>query len=400
MRSKSALLLASVALAIGGLTSACSPSGGDQGAQAGAPAAPQVPVAQVVVRELAPSAEFNGSLSAPQSVELRPRVSGAIVSVHVPEGAIVRKGQLLFRIDPRPFQVALDQAQAQLRQAQASAALAESNFTRSEQLVSTGAISRKAYDDVVAQRNAARAQVQVGNAAVAAARLDLSFTQVTAPINGRVDRVLVTAGNVVGAGASATPLTTIKSVNPLHVLFDIDEATYLNFVEQARRGGSTAPLPVEIGLMTEQGYPHSATLDFLGNGIDRSAGTIRARAIIANPGGDLAPGLFARVRLTLGAPQQAILINDQAVGSDQGRNYVLVVGQGNKAEYRPIELGPVVDGLRVVKSGLRPGDSIIIKGLVRPGMQVTPRRGPMVQGEASGAGNRPAAEATSAEAGQ
>ena len=252
----------------------------------------------------------------------------------------------------------------------------------------------------MAQRNAARAQVQVGNAAVAAARLDLSFTQVTAPINGRVDRVLVTAGNVVGAGASATPLTTIKSVNPLHVLFDIDEATYLNFVEQARRGGSTAPLPVEIGLMTEQGYPHSATLDFLGNGIDRSAGTIRARAIIANPGGDLAPGLFARVRLTLGAPQQAILINDQAVGSDQGRNYVLVVGQGNKAEYRPIELGPVVDGLRVVKSGLRPGDSIIIKGLVRPGMQVTPRRGPMVQGEASGAGNRPAAEATSAEAGQ
>ena len=187
MPTKSALLLASIALAIGGLTSACSKSGGDQGAQAAA--APQVPVAQVVVRELAPSAEFNGSLSAPQSVELRPRVSGAIVSVHVPEGVLVRKGQLLFRIDPRPFQVALDQAQAQLRQAQASATLAESNFTSSEQLVATGAISRKTYDDALAQRNAARAQVQAGSAAVAAARLDLSFTQVTAPVGGRVDRV-------------------------------------------------------------------------------------------------------------------------------------------------------------------------------------------------------------------
>ena len=397
MRAKSALLLASVALAIGGLTSACSESGGDQGAQAAA-AAPQVPVAQVVVRELAPSAEFNGSLTAPQSVELRPRVSGAIVSVHVPEGALVRKGQLLFRIDPRPFQLALDQAAAQLRQAQSSAALAEGNFTRSEQLVATGAISRKAYDDAVAQRNAARAQVQAGNAAVAAARLDLSFTQVTAPISGRIDRVLITAGNIVGAGASAAPLTTIKSVSPLHVLFDIDEATYLNFVEQARRGSSTARLPVEIGLMTEQGYPHSATLDFLGNGIDRSAGTIRARAVIANPGGDLAPGLFARVKLTLGAPQQAILIDDQAVGSDQGKNYVLVLGQGNKAEFRPIELGPVVDGLRVVKSGLRPGETIIIKGLVRPGMQVTPRRGPMQQPRANG--SAAAAKAAPTEAGQ
>ncbi|HEY4547725.1 MAG TPA: efflux RND transporter periplasmic adaptor subunit [Pedomonas sp.] len=400
MRVRSALLLASVVLAIGGLSSACSESGGNQTAQA--PAIPQVPVAQVVVRELAPSTEFNGSLSAPQSVELRPRVSGTIVSVHVPEGALVRKGQLLFRIDPRPFEVALDQAQAQLRQAQATAALAESNFTRSEQLVSTGAISRKVYDDAVAQRNVARAQVEAGNAAVAAARLDLSFTQVTAPISGRVDRVLVTAGNVVGAGANAAPLTTIKSVSPLHVLFDIDEATYLNFIEQARRGGSTARLPVQIGLLTEQGYPHSATLDFLGNGIDRTAGTIRARAVVANPDGDLAPGLFARVKLTLDAPQQTILIEDQAVGSDQGKNYVLVVGQGNKAEYRPIELGPVVDGLRVVKVGLKPDDSIIVKGLVRPGMQIASRKVSMVQDEASGAGdsNAPAAEAAPAEAGQ
>lgn len=398
MRKSAGLRFVIAAAMLGGL-SACSGSSDRQ--QGGAPAAPQVPVAQVTVRDLAPSTEFNGALSAPQSVELRPRVSGAIVSVHVPEGALVRKGQLLFRIDPRPYQVALDQAQAQLQQARAGATLAESNFLRAQQLVSTGAISRRAYDDAVAQRSAARAQVQAGSAAIAAARLDLSFTQVTAPISGRVDRVLVTVGNVVGAGANALPLTTIKSVNPLHILFDIDEATYLSFIDQARQSSSTVRLPVDIGLMTEQGFPHTATLDFLGNGIDRSAGTIRARAVITNANGDLTPGLFARVRLTIGSPQPTILINDEAVGSEQGKNYVLVVGPDNKAEYRTIELGPVVDGLRVVRSGLRPADNIILKGLVRPGMQVRPRRVPMIQGAAAaGRTNTPPATNTSAAKGR
>ncbi len=380
MRHSAAIPLAVLPLLVGAL-GACSDSG-SKAAQGGAPTAPQVPVAEVVVRALAPSAEFNGSLSAPESVELRPRVSGAIISVHVPEGAIVTKGQLLFRIDPRPFEAALAQAEAQLRQAQASAVLAENNFRRAEPLVATGAISRRAHDDAVAQRDAARAQVQAGRAAVAAARLDLSFTRVTAPIGGRVDRVLVTAGNVVAAGAGAAPLTTIKSASPLHVLFDIDEATYLDFVERVRRRTATARLPVAVGLMTDEGYPRSATLDFLGNGIDRSAGTIRARAVLPNPRGDLAPGLFARVRLDLGAPRPTILIDDRAVGSDQGKDYVLVVGKGNKAEYRPIEPGPVSGGLRVVKSGLAPGDRIIIKGLVRPGMQVAPRKVPMAAGAA------------------
>lgn len=397
MRKSVAFLIATVA--VSGL-GACSESGPDQKTLAAA--APSVPVAVVLVRDMAATAEFNGSLSAPQSVELRPRVSGAIVSVDVPEGALVKKGQLLFRIDPRPFEVALDQAQARLGEAQASVALAESNFARAQQLVTSGAIARKAYDDAVAQRNAARAQVQAGRAAVAAARLDLSFSRVTAPISGRVDRVLVTAGNVVAGGAAAAPLTTIKSVDPLHVMFDIDEATYLKFVEQVRRGGSPAKLPVAVGLMTDQGYPHKATLDFLGNGIDRSAGTIRARAVIANPDGDLAPGLFARVKLTLGAPQPTLLVDDRAIGSDQGKNYVLVVGKGNKVDYRPIELGPVADGLRVVKSGLKPGDRIIIKGLVRPGMQIAPRQVPMAaeQPPASEADRRPATKAAAAEAGQ
>ncbi len=402
MRKKIAFLLAGVAIATGGLA-ACSGAGGDQ-EQQGAPVPPQVPVADVVVREVAPSAEFNGALTAPKSVELRPRVSGQIISVSVPEGGMVRQGQTLFRIDPRPFQVVLDQAQAQLRQAQAQAAQAQADFERAESLVETGAISRKQYDDAATQHRARQAGVQVARAAVSAAQLDLSFTHVTAPISGRVDRILVTEGNVVAGGAGSAPLTTIMSVDPLYVEFDIDEATYLNFVEQARKGGSTAKLPVEVGLMTDQDYPHSGTLDFLGNGIDRNAGTIRARALIRNPSGDLAPGLFARVKLSLGAPQSAILIDDQAVGSDQGKNYVLVVGKDSKAEYRPVELGPVIDGLRVIRSGLNPGEAIIIKGLVRPGMQVTPRKGPMVQPArpsappAKAAGNKPAATPASADA--
>ena len=388
MRKKIAFLLAGAAIATGSLA-ACSNAGGDQ-TQQGAPVAPQVPVAEVIVREVAPSAEFNGALAEPQSVELRPRVSGQIISVSMPEGGMVRRGQTLFRIDPRPFQVVLDQAQAQLRQAEAQAAKAQADFERAESLVATGAIARKQYDDAATQRRAAQAGVQAGRAAVAAARLDLSFTHVTSPIAGRVDRILVTEGNMVAGGAGSAPLTTIMSVDPLYVEFDIDEATYLNFVEQARKGGSAAKLPVAVGLMTDQGYPHHATLDFLGNGIDRSAGTIRARAIIRNSGGDLAPGLFARVKLSLGAAQPAILIDDQAVGSDQGRNYVLVVGKDKKAEYRPIVLGPVIDGLRVVKSGLNPGDTIIIKGLVRPGMQVTPRKGPMVQPASAAVATPPA----------
>lgn len=379
MRKSVTHLLTFGALALLGATAACSDGGGAAapGGPPGQQAAPQVPVADVLVREVAPSSEFNGALTAPKSVELRPRVSGQLISVSVPEGGIVQRGQPLFQIDPRPFQVALDQAQAQLRQAEAQAVQAQAELDRAQSLVKTGAVSRRQYDDALSQQRARQAGVQAARAAVSAAKLDLSFTRVTAPISGRVDRVLVTEGNMVAGGAGSAPLTTIMSVDPLHVLFDIDEATYLNFAGRARKGGTSARLPVAVGLMTDQGFPHSATLDFLGNGIDRTTGTIRARAVIRNPRGELSPGMFAKVKLSLGAPQPAILIDDQAVGSDQGRNYVLVVGKDNKAEYRPIQLGPVVDGLRVVNSGLKAGDTIILKGLVRPGMPVTPRKGPM-----------------------
>ncbi len=352
---------------------------GEANQTAPTPPPPQVPVAEVVTRVLAPSSEFTGVVAAAKTVELRSRVGGAIERVSVPEGGLVERGQLLFQIDPRPFEVALQNAEAQLQRAEVLLSQAETDLDRSQRLLPSGAIASKTYDDDVSGKQERQAQVQEAKAASAAARLDLSYSRVTAPISGRVDRVLVTEGNLVtgASGATATLLTTIVSVAPAHVYFDIDEATYLNFLGQARPeavGRKGASFPVEVGLATENGYPHSGTLDFLGNRLDRGTGTIRARAVLANPDGRLTPGLFARVKLATSVPRETVLIDDQAVGTDQGRRYVLVLGAGDMVEYRPVELGGMNEGLRVVASGLNPGDTIIIKGLVRPGMQVTPNR--------------------------
>ena len=345
---------------------------GKEGAD-GSPPVPVVPVAQVAIQQIAPTADFSGSLPPVESVEVRPLVSGPITSVHLPEGGIVRKGQLLFQIDPRPFRIAVDQAKAQLRQAQAAAALADSVYTRSEQLVTTGAVAQANFDDATAQRRSASANVDAARAALAAAQLNLSYTRVTAPISGRADRALLTAGNVVGAGAASAPLTTIKSVDPLHVIFSIDEKTYLAFAEKMRGRDKARGLGVRVGLMTDEGYPYDATLDFLGNQIDRSTGTIRARAIVRNPDGKRAPGMFAKIRLSLGSAVPTMLVPDEAIGMEQDKSYVLVVGKDSKVEYRPIEVGHRMDSLRVIRSGLKPSDSVIVKGLVRPGMQVTPK---------------------------
>ncbi|RDL47924.1 Efflux pump periplasmic linker BepF [Ensifer sp. M14] len=366
---------------------------------AGAPT-PQVPVAEVILREVAPSVEFTGHLEAAKTIELRPRVGGAIDVVSVPEGGLVRPGQLLFQIDPRPFQVALDAAKAQLKQATILLDHADIAFGRAESLAPNGTVSRKTYDDAEATRRQRQAQVEIAKAAVAAAELDLSFTRVTAPIAGRVDRVLVTEGNLVAGGnaGASTLLTTIVSTNPLYAYFDIDEATFLDFIARARPGESenaTEKLPVQLGLMTDAGFPHVGVLDFIGNRVDRGTGTIRARAILQNPDGRLAPGLFARVNLVTSEPARTVLIDDQAIGVDQGRRYVLALGPENKAEYRPVELGPIIDGLRVVTSGLKPGEKIIIKGLVRPGMHVDPQMISMLPGHSAG-GDQAAAEAQEA----
>ncbi|MGQ3213158.1 efflux RND transporter periplasmic adaptor subunit [Shinella sp.] len=357
---------------------------------------PQVPVAEVVTRKVALPVEFTGYLEATRFVELRPRVGGAIDAVSVPEGGLVESGKLLFQIDPRPFQVALDAAKAQLQQAKALLDQAEIDFNRAEMLARNGSVSRKTFDDAQTARRQRQAQAEIAKTAVASAELDLSFTRVTAPIGGRIDRILVSEGNLVTGGnaGAATLLTTIVSTDPLYVYFDIDEATYLAFIADVReieRGKAADKLPVQVGLMTDTGFPHEGAFDFLGNRVDRSTGTIRARAVVKNPDGRLAPGLFARVNLVAAHPAQTVLIDDQAIGIDQGRRYVLVLGAEDKAEYRPVELGPMIDGLRVVSAGLDPGERIIVKGLVRPGMQVVPQMVSMLADQ-SADGDRPAAE--------
>lgn len=347
-------------------------------AQTGEMPAPQVPVAEVVTRDVALSAEFTGHLETSKLVELRPRVGGAIDMVSVPEGGLVQSGQPLFQIDARPFQVILDAAKAELQQAEVLLEQAETNFKRTASLAPNGTVSRKTFDDAQAMRGQRQAQLAIAKAAVAAAELDLSFTRVTAPIDGRVDRVLVHEGNLVTGGnaGSATLLTTIVRTNPLYVYFDIDEATYLSFVARAwaqERGKAKDSMPVQIALMSDKDFTYHGALDFISNSIDRSTGTIRARAVVENLEGILAPGLFARIKLVTSEPMQTVLIDDQAIGTDQGRRYVLVLGEGNKAEFRPVEIGSIVDGLRVVSSGLQAGEKIIVKGLVGPGMQVTPQ---------------------------
>ncbi|HWD12663.1 efflux RND transporter periplasmic adaptor subunit [Pseudochrobactrum sp. sp1633] len=352
-------------------------------AQSGEMPAPQVPVAEVVTRKVALSTEFTGHLEASRLVELRPRVGGAIETVSVPEGELVQSGQALFEIDARPFQVVLDAAKAELQQAEVLLEHAETNFKRTASLAPNGTVSRKTFDDAQAARSQRKAQVAIAKATVAAAELDLSFTRVTAPVDGRVDRVLVHEGNLVTGGnaGNATLLTTIVSTDPLYVYFDIDETTYLSFVARAwaqEHGKANAALPVQIALMTDKEFTYYGALDFLSNRIDRRTGTIRARAVVENPEGILAPGLFARIKLATSEPLQTVLIDDQAIGTDQGRRYVLVLGEGNKAEFRPVEIGTIVDGLRVISSGLQAGEKIIVKGLVGPGMQVTPQMISMV----------------------
>lgn len=345
---------------------------------------PTVPVAEVISRLVAPTASFTGRTASAETVELRPQVGGLVESVSVPEGEMVKKGQALFQIDPRPFHIAVESAEAQFNQAQILLDQAETDFERAQSLAPSGAVSRKAFDDAQAIWRERQAQLLAARANLDAAELDLSYASVTAPINGRAGNVLVTEGNLVSAGGAgaATLLTTIVSTDPIRVYFDIDEATYLDFAAHARPDDGarvTAKLPVQVGLMNESGFPHEGSLDYLDNSINPETGTIRARVTIANPDGKLVPGLFARVRLTTGSPHDVILVDDQAIGSDQDMRFVLVLGANDTVEFRPVALGPMVDGLRSVESGLNPGDKVIIKGLVGPGMQVKPAEVPMDQ---------------------
>ena len=340
----------------------------------GAPPAPEVSVAEVVARPVQQWDDFTGRLSAVETVDLRPRVSGYVHRVAYEEGQVVGKGDLLFEIDPRPYRAALDRAQAELERARSEAKLASAQNVRAQALVEARAISREEFET----RNAATAQgnasVRAAEAAVAAARLDLQFTQVRSPIDGRAGRAMVTVGNL--AQADATLLTTVVSHDPVHVYFEADEQTWLRYSRAARDGERAGTdSAVRVGLAGEDGYPHAGTVDFVDNRVDPATGTIRARAVLRNPDGLFTPGLFARVQLEGGDRFDALLVDDKAVLTDQDRKYVYVLGEGDTAVRRDIVTGRMVDGLRVVQSGLEPKDRVIVHGVQKvffPGMPVAP----------------------------
>jgi RND family efflux transporter MFP subunit len=359
--------------------------------------APEVTVAPVVDRPVSESDEFTGHFEAVQSVEVRPRVTGFIQRVTFSEGATVRQGDPLFEIDPRPYQAEVARAQAVLEQARTRQALAEQELERARLLVSTQAISREELDGRTSGLAEAAGAARAAEASLRTARLNLEWTTVRAPITGRVGRAEITRGNLVQAGPPAgSLLTTIVSLDPIYVYFDADEQLYLKNAAaftalRSGTGGRSAPRAVLVGLASESGFPHEGRLDFVDNQVDPTAGTIRVRAVVPNATHLFAPGLFARVRLASGEARQASLVQDQSIGTDQDRKYVLVLKPDSTVEYRAITVGRVVDGLRVVESGLKAGENVVINGQlrVRPGMKVAAKHAAMVVAASASAAAAP-----------
>lgn len=332
-----------------------------------------VDVAAVLARRIADQREYSGRLEAVDHVEIRPQVSGTITTVHFSDGAMVDKGDVLFTIDPRPYRAAVDRARAELAAAEARVAYTATELARAQRLLKQNAIARRDFEE---KRNAARvaaAERQGAAAALAAAELDLEHTRVIAPVSGRVSRAEVTEGNFVAAGAASAPLTTLVSVDRMYASFEVDEQSYLSFIMPAHRA-SEGGTSVSMGLSNEKGFPRHGRVASVDNRLDTASGTIRLRAVFDNADGTLIPGLYARIRLEGGAQRDAVLINETAIGTDQDKRFVLVVDEDDKTAYREVKLGAIQHGMRVVESGLQPGERIVVNGLqrVRPGDPVTP----------------------------
>ncbi|MBP0632505.1 MULTISPECIES: efflux RND transporter periplasmic adaptor subunit [unclassified Cupriavidus] len=338
------------------------------------PPAPPIEVAAVVGQTITEWDEFSGRLEAVERVEIRPRVGGNIDAVHFREGALVKKGDPLFTIDPRPYAAEVARAEAALAAAQVRAAHAKSEGERAQRLLDDNAISRREFDERIHAARETSANVRGAQAQLEAARLNLTYTRITAPVAGRVSRAEITVGNLVAPGASAPPLTTVVSVSPVYASFEIDEQSYLRYTAPGAGGGKNG-LPVYLGLANEDGHPHEGKVQSVDNRLDPRSGTIRVRAVFDNDDGRLLPGLYAKVKMGGGAPHAAVLVNDRAVGTDQGKKFVLVVDKANKLVYREVELGPNYEGLRVIRKGLQPGENIVVNGLqrVRPGDTVQPK---------------------------
>lgn len=343
---------------------------------------PAVTVAAAVQEPVVEWAEFTGRTEAVETVEVRPRVSGHIQEVRFESGQLVKKGDVLFRIDPRWHQAEFDRREAEFQQAQVRLETAEREARRTEQLLASKAISTEEAEARQSRFHEAKAAVLAAEAARNFAKLDLELTEIRSPIDGRISRAIVTPGNFVsGVAGNATLLTTIVTVDPVYVYADVDENSLLRFNELLRE--KKLPLtpegkvPVQLQLAGEAGFPHEGAVESLDNRLDAGTGSILLRALFPNADGGILPGLFARIRVPLSAKAPAVLIAQSAIGTDQAQKFVLTLSPSNTVSYRPVTLGPIVDGRRVVRSGLEPGEEIVVAGLqrVRPGMPVMPERG-------------------------
>jgi membrane fusion protein, multidrug efflux system len=352
-------------------------SGAKPGAAAAAQGAPPpvpVSVAAVIEKPITEWDEFSGRIQAIDFVEIRPQVSGIITAIHFDEGQIVKKGDLLFTIDPRPFQAALAHDEAMVAAAQAKLALAQVNQKRSQDLISSRAIAQNQLDSDNDAALEADAALKAAQAAVLSDQINLDYTAITAPVAGRVSRAEITLGNWIATGSSAPVLTSIVSVNPVYVEFEADEQAFLKYASEGAAGNSHLDdIPVSMGLANEDGYPHQGHLKSIDNRLDTASGTIRVRAVFDNENGTLTPGLYAKVRTGQSATA-AVLVDDRAIGTDQDKKFVMVVDADNKANYREVTLGPLVDGLRVIRSGLKKDEHIVVTNLqrVRPNSIVDP----------------------------
>lgn len=376
-------LVLSVALAA--MLSGCGQQHDAQAAPgAGAPPAMPVSVAEVLTRSVSEEREFSGMVEAKDRAELRPRVAGYITSVGFRPGSLVKQGDVLFVIDPRPYQAEAMRAEAATASSRAKAELAKTEVERAKRLLADNAIAQRDYDERAATLRQLDAAARADEAALQTARLNLEWSTIRAPFDGRVSKAEVTVGNLVDGN---TVLTSVVSSNPIYVSFNGDEATYLQVGKLARSNPGAVKL--RVGLANEQGFPHEARLDFVDNRIDPAAGSVRMRALLNNADGLLTPGLFARVQVATRASASApsTLVAERAIGTDQNRKFVYVIGATNQAEYRPVLLGAQMGELRVINSGLKPGDRVVVDGLqrVRPGAPVAPQLVPMQapQGAAS-----------------
>jgi len=346
-----------------------------------APPPPPVTVAKPVKREIVDMDEYVGRFVAVDMVEVRARVSGYLDQVHFKDGQIVQAGDLLFTIDKRPFQNALDQARGALAQARANLAFTESDLARAQKLVGEKTISEQVFEQRTQAKRTAEASVATNEAGVRDAELNLQFTELRAPVTGRIGDRRVSPGNLVTGGTqgNTTLLATIVSIDPIRFEFTADEGAFIRYERLAKNGTNPdsryTSTPVELRLLDEQDFKHKGTIDFVDNVIDQSSGTIRGRAVVQNPDGFLTPGMFARVRVPGSPKYEALLVADSAIGSEQIRKFVFVVGEDNAVKQKYVTLGTLQGDLRVIKSGLDPDDRVVVNGLmrVRPGVKVTPQ---------------------------